>query len=52
MWVLYTRIGLKPDETGWGQPGVPLLPYQVSLALVITLFALVVGALGLSLAQV
>ncbi len=46
LWILYTRIGLIPDETGWGQPGVPLLPYQVSLALLTTLILLAVGALA------
>ena len=49
IWVLYTRIGLIPDETGFGQPGVPLLPYQVALALITTLILLAVGVLARAL---
>jgi hypothetical protein len=36
-----TGIGLTPDKTGWGSPGVPLLFYQVLLAWIAGLIVLV-----------
>lgn len=47
--ILWTRIGLEPDITGWGTPGVPLLPSQVWLALVITLVGVGLGTIVLLL---
>jgi hypothetical protein len=38
--VLWSRIGLKPDEVGWGTPGTPILPFHVLIALGITLACL------------
>ncbi|NOH10474.1 MAG: hypothetical protein HND51_02390 [Chloroflexi bacterium] len=32
-----TRLGLSPDRTGWDDPGVPLLPLQVLLAVLLSL---------------
>jgi len=47
--ILWTRIGLEPDITGWGTPGAPLLPSQVWLALAITLAVLGFSAIALPL---
>ncbi len=37
-----TRLGLEPDQVAWGDPGVPLLGWQILLALAITLVGLLV----------
>ena len=41
--ILWSGIGLKPDKLDWGSPGVPLLPYQVTLALGVTLAGFLLG---------
>jgi hypothetical protein len=33
--IAWTKIGLTPDQLGWGDPGVPIMPDQVFLAGVI-----------------
>lgn len=39
-----TGIGLKPDKYGWGAPGVPLMEWQIWVAILFSLFA--AAALG------
>ncbi len=34
LFVAVTRVGLIPDSAYWGEPGVPLLGWQVALALI------------------
>lgn len=43
LFVVITRIGLTPDSAYWGEPGVPLLGWQLALAILATLIVLVVG---------
>jgi 4-amino-4-deoxy-L-arabinose transferase-like glycosyltransferase len=47
--LLWTGSGFKPDSTGWGAPGVPLLAFQICLALAISLAGLALGYLALHL---
>jgi hypothetical protein len=44
-WITFSRVGLKPDIFGWGIPGVPLLPSQIVLALVIIAATLILAGL-------
>lgn len=50
-WVIWTKIGLIPDRVAWGQIGVPILPTQVLLALMISLGSLLLGYLTLGALQ-
>ena len=45
-WMAWTRVGLEPDIIAWGDPGVPVLPAQVWLALAIVFSGLAVYRLG------
>ena len=38
--ISYTRLGLTPDPAYWGEPGVPLMGWQLVLALIIPGFVL------------
>lgn len=41
--IAVTRIGLKPDAAYWGEPGVPVLGWQLCLALIAGLTLLLAG---------
>ena len=47
--IAVTKLGLAPDLVAWGDPGVPILSWQVVLALAITAVCLLGGRLLLSL---
>jgi len=42
-WLIWTKIGLTPDALGWWGPGAPILPAQVTLALLFLAAALLVS---------
>jgi hypothetical protein len=43
IWILVSGTGLRADAFGWGAPGVPILPSQVVLGLVIVCAMLVLA---------
>lgn len=43
LFVAFTRIGLTPDSAYWGEPGVPLMGWQLGLAILGGLCILLIG---------
>ncbi len=43
LFIAVTRIGLIPDQAYWGEPGVPLMGWQLALAILAGLFILLLG---------
>jgi hypothetical protein len=43
--IYWTRIGLTPDPVGWGDPGIPILPLQIFIAICISVAILILGFL-------
>lgn len=44
-WIVLSGVGLKPDAFGWGSPGVPLLPSQITQALLILIASVFLAGL-------
>jgi Dolichyl-phosphate-mannose-protein mannosyltransferase len=43
LFIALTRIGLIPDPAYWGEPGVPLMGWQMALAILAGMFILLLG---------
>jgi hypothetical protein len=43
LFVAFTKIGLTPDKAYWGEPGVPLLGWQLALAILTGFLVFLIG---------